>query len=261
MSGTATIQTNNLAAQPVANSTIPPEGPKAIPFSVNFSTNPSYSLNILNIIRSGAISRAQTIFVDNSANSAAVTITSAITSSAIIAPPYSQGYYPVLVPNPPNLTFVSSGSATVNFQLINVPMPSSVWLVSGTQGTYVAGALLVKESALDGTIANNKVATSATPAATAAVGGNAFSVATGGTAVTAILAGAITQGAIITNPFNATESLFIDLVNTAQASQSGGTNGTSFELKAGQSFNVPPVTGAVSAIAATSGHAFSVTVF
>ena len=93
--------------------------------------------------------------------------------------------------------------------------------------------------------------TKQTPAA-----GSSFSIVTGGTAQTAFAANAIVTQGLIVNPKNATESLFIDLVNPAQNVQGGGTNGTSIELSPGQSFSCPPSTIAVSVNAATTGHTF-----
>lgn len=83
-----------------------------------------------------------------------------------------------------------------------------------------------------------------------------FTITTGGTAQTAFAANSIVTQGLIFNPRNATESLFVDLVNSAQNVQGGGTNGTSFEVVPGQLFLCPPSTVLVSVNAATTGHAF-----
>lgn len=86
---------------------------------------------------------------------------------------------------------------------------------------------------------------------------NVKTVTTGGTAVSAFLASTIVNGAIVINPKNASESLYVDMVNTAQVSQTGGSNGTSVELVAGQSFVLPGgLTNIVSVNATSSSHAF-----
>jgi len=105
--------------------------------------------------------------------------------------------------------------------------------------------------ALPVSIAAPPAPTKQTPAA-----GSSFSIVTGGTAQTAFAANAIVTQGLIVNPKNATESLFIDLVNAAQNVQGGGTNGTSIELSPGQSFSCPPSTLAVSVNAVTIGHTF-----
>lgn len=95
---------------------------------------------------------------------------------------------------------------------------------------------------------------SSTPNAPTPVVGAATAVATGGTAVT-VFPFVTTEGNI-TNPGTATESLFVDIVNTAQTS-APGTAGTNLELLAGQTYAVPPTAHAVSVNAITSGHTFT----
>lgn len=103
----------------------------------------------------------------------------------------------------------------------------------------------------------NVVSSGTAAGSSTGVAPNAKTVTTGGTAVSAFLAGTIVNGAIVINPKNASESLYVDLVTTAQVSQTGGSNGTSVELVAGQSFVLPGgLTNAVSVNATTSSHAF-----
>ena len=85
---------------------------------------------------------------------------------------------------------------------------------------------------------------------------SAFTIAAGGTAQTCFPANSIVTQGIIFNPNNATESLFVDLINAAQNVQGGGTNGTSFEILPGDSFACPPSSILVSVNAATTAHAF-----
>ena len=92
--------------------------------------------------------------------------------------------------------------------------------------------------------------------ATAAAGAS-FSIVTGGTAQNVFAAASITNGAVIHNPFAATENLFVDVVNAAQAAEPG-SNGTTTAVPPGSSFNVPGgLTTAVSVIAATTAHTFT----
>lgn len=94
------------------------------------------------------------------------------------------------------------------------------------------------------------------PAATGAAPAT-FTVVTGGTAVTPFAANSITNGAEITNPNNAAASIFIDLVNAAQAS-APGTNGTTTEIAPGDSFGIPgALTTAVSINAPNAGQTFT----
>jgi len=100
------------------------------------------------------------------------------------------------------------------------------------------------------------IATPPTPTKQTPAAGSSFSIVTGGTAQNVFAANSIVTQGLIVNPKNATESLFIDLVNPAQNVQGGGTNGTSIELSPGQSFSCPPSTLPVSVNAVTAGHTF-----
>ena len=82
--------------------------------------------------------------------------------------------------------------------------------------------------------------------------GDHTSIATGGTAVVVFAAGAIVNVGDIANPPTATEPLYVDIVTTAVAGSA-----TSFPLAPGGFYRVSgPITTAVSAVAATGGHAF-----
>lgn len=89
--------------------------------------------------------------------------------------------------------------------------------------------------------------------------GLASVVVTGGTAVTAV--GPAPNGGRITNPPTAPESLFVDAVNSATTT-AGGNNGTTFELRPGESWDViPGQTTSTSVNAASDNHPFSVVVW
>ena len=82
--------------------------------------------------------------------------------------------------------------------------------------------------------------------------GDATSIVTGGVAVTVFATGSIVNAADIENPPTASEPLYIDIVTTASAGSA-----TSFALSPGAAYRISgPITTAVTAVAATSGHAF-----
>lgn len=77
-------------------------------------------------------------------------------------------------------------------------------------------------------------------------------IATGGTAVTVFAASSIFRYADIINPPTATETLYVDIHGTASAGSS-----TSIPLVPGAAYRVSgPINTAVTAVAATSAHAF-----
>jgi hypothetical protein len=86
---------------------------------------------------------------------------------------------------------------------------------------------------------------------------SAVEVVTGGTAVTAFLASSIMTGAQIINPYGATESLFVDMINVP-GTTAPGADGTTVELVPGQSWTAPgPLTTPVKVNAITSAHVFT----
>ena len=84
-----------------------------------------------------------------------------------------------------------------------------------------------------------------------------FSIVTGGTAVQ-VFNPIPSGGGFVTNPFDASESLFCDFVNVA-AVAAPGASGTTNEIIPGQTFSLPiGLTGGIlSCNAATTAHAFT----
>jgi hypothetical protein len=110
------------------NQQVPNEGPKAIPLLLNFVTVASYSLDLTYIQESGQISMVQTLFIDASTATAALVVTVNGTNQKIVAAAGTQGYYPVLCPNPPKFTFANtSGADVIPVFLINAPISGVVW--------------------------------------------------------------------------------------------------------------------------------------
>jgi hypothetical protein len=78
------------------------------------------------------------------------------------------------------------------------------------------------------------------------------SIATGGVAVVVFAAGSISNVVDVVNPATATEYLYVDIVTSAVAGSA-----TSIPLLPGQAYRVSgPISTAVTAVAATAGHAF-----
>ena len=138
----------------------------------------------------------------------------------------------------------AAGSGTDGWNITEGAKADAAW-VSGS-GSLVAIAK---------TIAGNTEAASSTPAAA-----TASAIVTGGTAVT-LVTGPV-HGCYVTNPLTATdqniasaEVAYVNPVTTATANGSG----TNSALQPGQTFSCPPgMTTNLSAIAATSSHAFNV---
>jgi hypothetical protein len=128
----ATSSQGSLAASPVASSIIPPgkEGPRAVAVTVDFTGGSSFVLNLEILQTRNVLSMIQGLFYDNSTNTSNVAILCGITGQTIYVPSFAQAYLPLLLPNPPTLTFTSAGSFVTYCQLLNMPMPACVWKVA-----------------------------------------------------------------------------------------------------------------------------------
>lgn len=214
----------------ISNAVMPKEGARVVPLVFDFSLAASFVADFYTASQQQQISAIQAVFIDNSASAGQTTLTVQGTGETVIAPAYSQGVYPIAAAVHPRVTVSNGGASTVTILFFNVPLPASVWLVSNLAPPPFA-------------------VTAKNPAAS--------SVVTGGTAVTVFAAGAITGGGFIANPLNATESLWLDLVNVP-GTTAPGASGTTVEIPIGGSFTIPAgLSNAVRINAVTAGHAFT----
>lgn len=125
------INTANLTASPVVNQIIPDEGPKAVPILLDFSgAQISYTLNLLLQQQGALISMVQTVFIDlsNAAHDLLITAGVNVLNQVIHAKAGTQGYYPILCPSPPQITFTAGALGdVVPVVLINIPIAGVVW--------------------------------------------------------------------------------------------------------------------------------------
>src|SRR6185437_8815590 len=205
------------------NARMPAEGPKAIPLTFDFSQYPSYEVDFTLAQMQQRLSVVQSVWVDNSANPEPVSLNVSMSGQIIVCPAYSQGVFPCIAALRPKIIVSCSGTSIIVCVFMNVPLPANVWTVETPPTTQTAA------------IANNTKIT------------------TGGTAVTVFAVDTV-NGGFITNPNDATESLFVDCFTTA-GTVSPGASGTTIELVPGQSFVIPTgLSNAVTANAVTSGH-------
>jgi len=146
---------------PIFNALIPKEGPKVVPFNFDFTVNASYDIDLQNQQTRGFITMVQTIWIDNSLNDQPLTIVFSVVGQKVKAPPRWQGYFPVMVINPPRFTVSSVGSTgSAQIGLMNVPFPAAAWASEQATGTFDAdGNMLVSDLLLDGAISGGQVQT------------------------------------------------------------------------------------------------------
>lgn len=116
-------------AFPVANVIVPSGGPKAVPATLDFSNTGSWDIDGQGIIDSHGIEYIQGVYVDNSDNAVAFSLTCFGTNHRIVVGPNQQGFFPLLVQNPPRFTAVMPQNAGRKVMIIfyNVPIMTSVW--------------------------------------------------------------------------------------------------------------------------------------
>lgn len=114
---------------PIFNQLVPGEGPKAIRAMLDFSTTDGYSINMTTQQESGIIKAIQTLYIDASKLLQPATFIAGLTQQRITVLPNTQGYYPFLLPNPPQFDVESTASmgSIVVIHMLNVPMPQGVW--------------------------------------------------------------------------------------------------------------------------------------
>lgn len=214
----------------IYNALIPPEGAKCVWFRLDFVDFQTNVLDFSQAYENNYISRIQAVYIDNSANNSPVTLANQNAPyQNVTIKAGAQGTFTLITAIRPVFSATTAGSCIVPMIFCNVPLPEGIW----PSGSLASAAIVPKGPAV-------------------------FTVAVGGTAVEPFGAG-VTFGAggYITNPLEATESLYVDPVNTA-GTVAPGTGGTTSELTAGASYPIPAgVTGTISVNAATTGHAFT----
>ncbi len=150
-----------LQQQPYAVNTpfLPSIGPRTVPVVYDFSLSANYALDFSYQINQALMDKLQTAFIDNSQNSAAVTLAWSGSQQEIIIGGNSQGFVPLLVGAIPkgNLSSLGSGKTTVSY--LNIPIAPAVWSVNGTPFTFnpSTGALIVSDPVIDSVTTSNGV--------------------------------------------------------------------------------------------------------
>lgn len=219
---------NQHASYRTFNGQWPEQGPRASRYVLDFSAATLLLVERHPFEAQGELEFVQSVYVDNSANGSAVTLTSELTNQSITIPPASQGYFPFLVPNGIDIWAATAGGVEITIHLLNIPVPASCWGIAspgGGAGGGTAGIFVDRGT----------------------------TITLGGTAQTLMASNTARRRLIIENPTNAPagESIFINFGAVAAADE------TSIEITpAGwyDSGSGPVSNQSVSVIAATTGH-------
>lgn len=105
----------------------PTDEPKALKVEVDLTSSASYLVDLTAELENGALGVIQTVFADNSANAAVLTI-ACESGQNIIVPKSSQGYFPIIAGNPPRFVVsLAAAGQKVTLMFINIPMPVGTW--------------------------------------------------------------------------------------------------------------------------------------
>ncbi|MGH3273584.1 MAG: DUF1859 domain-containing protein [Streptosporangiaceae bacterium] len=117
MGATQPVQFGQVAFN-VFNGCPPIEGPRCIPVTITLNNN-SAEIDFFTQFQRKDITQIQSVFVDNSENTEIFQLTNQAVNQTIDVPAGSQGYYPILAPNPPKFLAATKGAATIQLQFLN----------------------------------------------------------------------------------------------------------------------------------------------
>ena len=121
------VNGQNLTIKDTYNFEVPCEGAKVIPLLLDFSAFTEYDIDLSQLESQSRFSMLQTIFIDLSDTATALVVIVTDVLQQIVANGHTQGYYPILVPNPSKLQIQCLSGQVERLHLINVPIAGSVW--------------------------------------------------------------------------------------------------------------------------------------
>lgn len=113
----------------IANVIIPKGGPKTIPLIIDFSGITEWEVDGSQVVERGKIEYIQALWIDNYSNANPLTVQMNLTNMRLVVPARSQGFYPVLMPNPPKFKFTTQAGPKVFLQFLNVPVQPMTWVI------------------------------------------------------------------------------------------------------------------------------------
>jgi hypothetical protein len=242
---------------PINTGKIPKEGPNAVPILYDFSGGVlSYTTDMTQIHQAGKISLVQSIFVDNSANNGAVTVSAAGLNQAVSVQAGGQGVFPILVGGQAVFNVSSTGTVNATISYINVAMPGFLQWTSVPFS--ITGTVTTADTILDATVTGGRVQTLMTPAQNTDTN-RSGTITTGGVAQNAMAANPARKGWMIMNIDETNLEPLGVRTTGAAALASAGTFTLVPSAGAGYPGGVMQGvgSGAISVIAATTGHKFT----
>ncbi len=125
-----------------ANGDAPTKGPRVMALNLDFSLKSSYGVNLDHAHENDRIEFVQGAFVDNTANSAPLTILNRRTQQQVTFPAYSFGYLALFCPNPPHFHIATTTTGIVNVVFTTFPLANFIQIVgAGGGGIPASGSI------------------------------------------------------------------------------------------------------------------------
>ena len=137
----------NINTSAITNQLMPVNGrPTSVPFYFDFTAATSFFIDLTSAQWQQKITGVQSVFADNRGGTAPLLITDVGSGQIVGIPPGAQGFVPLLVPQPAQLTVsCANGSAGTTIILLNIPMPCAIWYPNQSTPTYVSGSLQTQD--------------------------------------------------------------------------------------------------------------------
>lgn len=108
----------------------PAEGPKCMPVTLVMINGVPQIIDLFGEETTGQMSFVQGVYVDNSLNAAAFSLTGGIAGQLLTWGPATQGWQPVLAPDKARFTAVSGASLTITMHFVNFPVAPGIWKIT-----------------------------------------------------------------------------------------------------------------------------------
>jgi len=104
-------------------------GPLAIPMLADLSAATSFDIDLSAWQEQKLIDFINGVYIDNADNGSAVDLICNGTNQKVICPANSQGYFTLMIPNPPTFRAETAGGVVVPLIFYNIPMFPIVWSI------------------------------------------------------------------------------------------------------------------------------------
>lgn len=125
------LQLQNLITKSTGNGLAPVKGPRVIPVQLDFTLNASYEVEMTALQELDKAEFIQGVYADNSVNASPLIFFNRENGFTATIPPFSQGWVPLPLSNPPHIKVSTAASLVINVLFSTFPVPAAVWNSNG----------------------------------------------------------------------------------------------------------------------------------